>query len=122
MAWSWGTVTLAFDEEPQSGEVNFVRRRAWAFANPRGATGRLKQKLYNDALDGRVHMLLREATKDNLQAIFEADTAVLHINPRPPYDTGVLMLITSFTAIWNQESISDDDDLWYSCDLEMVED
>lgn len=125
MVWSWGGVTLAFDEEPIDGNINFVRRREWAFANPRGQQGRLKQKLYTDALDGRVKLLLTETTKDALQAVFEADEATLHINPRPPFDVGVMMLITKFTAVWNPTVPGDDvtqEGVWFECDLEMVED
>lgn len=123
MAWSWGPVTLAYDEEPVEGSINFVRRRAWAFANPRGSNKRQKQKLYNDSLEGTVRLLLTETTKDALQAVFEGDVGVSHINPRPPFDTGVVMLITEFTAMWNQNFPGTDmTEALFDCNLVMVED
>lgn len=125
MAWSWDEVTLAFNEEPISGQVDFVRRRVWAFANPRGSDKRLKQKLHNDSREIRLRLILSETTVGLLQAKYELDTAVLHVNPRPPYDTGVLMLMTEFTAVWDPTVPGEDvteDGVYFNCNMVMVED
>jgi hypothetical protein len=120
MAWQFGSVTLAIDEEPDEGEVQFINPRKWAFANTRGATGRLKQKLYNDAREIRLHFLLSAATVADLQAVYEADQAITHINPRPPYDAGVSMLMTEFDALWNGSVRGEDH--WFDCNMILVED
>lgn len=123
MVWSWGGITLDFEEEPVAGEIHSVRNRVWAFAHPRGGAKTLKQKLYNESLKGRVNLRLSETTKNALQALYEADAAIEHINPRPPYDSGMQVLITAFSAIWNPSVPGEDSTIYeWDCVLEQMED
>jgi len=123
MAWSWGVVTLDFEEEPVGGEIESVRNRVWAFANPRGSNKTLKQKMHNESLRGKVNLRLSEATKNDLQAIFEADEAIEHINPRPPWDAGINVIITKFSAAWNPSVPGTDSTIYeWDCVLEFMED
>lgn len=121
MAWTFDGNTLDIAEEPHDGEIEFITPRKWAFANARGLTGRIKQKLYNDAREAHFHdWHATQATVDMLSAIYQTDAPFTFICPRAPYESGISMLMTEFSALWDGSVRGDAGD--YRVTMTLVED
>lgn len=123
MAWSICGVTLDLDEQPDEGSIQFVGRHIYVYANPYGATGRLKQIVGTDAREAHLQLTLSRTTKDAIKAVYDAhaadgDLTGLFICPEPPYVAGVQMKMTEFSAEWN---IHTPGLPWFECDILLVE-
>lgn len=104
MAWDIGGVTLAIDEEPDDGALNFVQAQIWLRRIPLGPTGvTLKQRLSVGAAEPhRLHFNLSEATKNAIEALYAiGDPVTLTVDGVDPFDAGVTVTITEMTAQWN---------------------
>lgn len=119
MPWQIGSVTLDIADEPNEGDIQFVQPQRWASANPIGFTGRILQYVSTDAREHRLHFLLPVTVKDDLKALYDARAPVTFINPRAPFDAGVTVQMTGFTAEWNSSVRGESH--WYDCEMVLVE-
>ena len=118
MAWSIGSFTFDVADEPDEGEIQFVEPQRWVQVNFIGFTGRGLQYMWTDAREHRLHTTLVEADKDDLKAIYDARANVTFINPRAPFDVGVTVQMTEFSAEWNSNVRGD---VYYDVDIVLVE-
>lgn len=101
MAWVIGPVTLQSYEEPNDGTIQFGRRGLWAYMNPIGFTGRIRQFLGYDGNDAEPELTCGEVTLQALNALV-GPTPVLVSLPRPGW-AGKMVTIDSVDAVWTRE-------------------
>lgn len=100
-AWVIGPVTLALDEEPDDGIVPFGSKGVWAYFNPVGFTGRVRQFLGYDALDPELHLTCGETTMRALKAL-TGPTRYDVSFPRPLWETGRQVTVEEVDAKWTK--------------------
>lgn len=103
MAWSIGAVTLETFEEPDDGFVEFGRKALWAYFNPVGFDGRIRQFTGYDANDHELHLFCGEVTMLALRALVGPAPVTL-IAPRPRFENGLQMTVESVSARWTKQT------------------
>lgn len=101
MAWNIGGIVLETFEEPDDGFVEFGVRPIWAYMNPVGFNGRIRQFMGYDASEHELHIQCGEVTMMALRAL-AGPAQITVIAPRPRFENGIPMTVDNFSARWTK--------------------
>lgn len=123
MTWSIGSVVFDVADEPDEGAIQRIAPHRWVSAQPRGAPGELLQYIGKGNRRHSFHFFLNEDVVADLEAVYNSHAAGggpdTFICPRPPFDVGVPVIMTEFSAVWDSSVRGEEH--WYSCTILLWE-
>lgn len=121
--WTIGSLTLAYADQPDEGDVEFGLVLRTSKFNPIGYAGTIVTYLSTPGNRHRVHLRLDEDNYQALYAIAQAQGEITFMAPRPRLATGRRVAIDEFSATWNRGVPGDNTTpgYWYDIWLGMVE-